>query len=368
MDIENKSIIEIVVELIKDASNFTRNERKCNGISDQDFILLGVVRVLNESKSGRDFLQKIKQGAFPGIEEIENKLKVPRSTFFDALSSKRRCKYITETAEAIDKIISNYLDNAGINYLSGFDELDGRDVYSGDGHYIKHATHTAEIKGKYPNSGTIYMQNIRNGSVVPMCVVESETSSKPNEITFIRDNIASFAKNNALEKPLIVYDMACVDNVFWTLVESRRKNGCHIVTRLKKNIIFTFKTPIQFDKNDPVNMGIQEYATVGMNNAGVMYYVKYKDVETGDIYEFITTDSSLRPGVVVYIYKVRWKLEKVYDVFKNKLFEVKAWGRNKNAHESQSALIATTYNIMRMLLAVLDSKHTTYGFYYETNL
>ena len=37
------------------------------------------------------------------------------------------------------------------------------------------------------------------------------------------------------------------------------------------------------------------------------------------------TSSDYPPGLIVFLYRRRWDLEKVYDQFKNKLNEKKSW-------------------------------------------
>ena len=40
---------------------------------------------------------------------------------------------------------------------------------------------------------------------------------------------------------------------------------------------------------------------------------------------------TLPPGLLAFIYKKRWDIEKVFDQFKNKLMENKAWEKSGNA-------------------------------------
>ncbi len=354
--IENKSIVNICKETIEYGESYTRNKRVCNGITDNDFLLQGICRVITVNRSGRDFMQKFADTNLFKIEELNKALKIPRSTYFTALSSERRGSYISETCDGIYRILNNYCTNNNIDYLSDFEELKGRSIMSGDGHYIKHAVHTKKINDKYPQLGIIYIQNLRNGLSIPMCSVENDTSNKPHEFPFLKNKLAEFSDKLDLKDPLLVYDPACINKTFWTVIERQRTNGFHIITRTKKNMVFTFKEDLDFDKSDPINIGVKKYSIVGFNNAGTMYYVKYVDPETKKVYTFLTTDKTLRPGVVAYIYKIRWKIEKVYDVFKNKLFEQKAWGKTAVAHKSQSSILAATYNIIRFLTELLDSQ------------
>ncbi len=63
----------------------------------------------------------------------------------------------------------------------------------------------------------------------------------------------------------------------------------------------------------------------------------------------ITTDASLRPGVVALLYLLRWKIEKVYDVFKNKLFATKARASGRTALLQQGHFQALLHNLFTLL-------------------
>src|SRR5260221_8161630 len=68
--------------------NFTRSSRDCPGISDPDFLRLGVLRTLSQARSGRDFLQQQQEICATVIQ---------RSSFFDSLHSERRLHFLNET-------------------------------------------------------------------------------------------------------------------------------------------------------------------------------------------------------------------------------------------------------------------------------
>ena len=70
---------------------------------------------------------------------------------------------------------------------------------------------------------------------------------------------------------------------------------------------------------------------------------------------FVTTDLSLRPGLVALLDALRWKIEKAYDVFKNKLHQRKAWANGRTAAHAQAHLIALTHNLLTILLCHLES-------------
>ena len=83
--------------------------------------------------------------------------------------------------------------------------------------------------------------------------------------------------------------------------------------------------------------------------------LKARDPTSGERFVFVTTDLSLRPGLVALLCALRWKIEKAYDVFKNKLHQRKAWANGRTAAHSQAHRIALTHNLLTILLCHLES-------------
>ena len=325
----------IINWFIKYGENYTRNKRPCIGCEDDEFYLINTIRVLLNCTSGRDFLQQIHDGVIDDVPAIK------RSSYFDALKSSRRLSYVKDVSYAILKLMERILkEDQGIDYLDGISELKERYVCAADGHSIEHATHDKKIKGKYASMTVMYGQNLRTGLINPIDMVMDPKSSKPHEVTFIKKTLPGYGLDRKLFKPLIVYDRASIDKDFWTL----GKHSWSIVTRLKSNMKPTFKEAVYYDHTDPINKDITGYYIIGFNNSGTMYQIDYKDPETMLEYSFLTNDETLRPGVVAYLYKIRWRIEKTFDVFKNKLFEKKAWGASRESKEMQANFISFMYN------------------------
>ncbi len=93
---------------------------------------------------------------------------------------------------------------------------------------------------------------------------------------------------------------------------------------------------------------------VGPSNGVMMRRVTYQDPVTGKVYRFITNEITLPPGIIAFLYKLRWDAEKVFDEIKNKTFEKKAWAGNDNAKRQQSIFIALAHNLMRILEIKLE--------------
>jgi IS4 transposase len=58
--------------------------------------------------------------------------------------------------------------------------------------------------------------------------------------------------------------------------------------------------------------------------------------EAAKTYTFLTAEMTLPPGIIAFLYKCRWDIEKVFDQNKNKLSENKAWANSATAKKQQA--------------------------------
>ena len=65
---------------------------------------------------------------------------------------------------------------------------------------------------------------------------------------------------------------------------------------------------------------------------------------------------TLPPGLIAFIYKKRWDIEKVFDQFKNKLMENKAWAKSSNGKCAQAQFMALTDNLTVLLERKIESE------------
>ena len=91
-----------------------------------------------------------------------------------------------------------------------------------------------------------------------------------------------------------------------------------------------------------------------MLNDNYLRRIVYCDPTSGEHFVFITTEKTLRPGVIALLYFLRWKIEKAYDVYKNKLHVQKAWANGETAALIQAHLIALAHNLLTILLRTLE--------------
>ncbi len=73
--------------------------------------------------------------------------------------------------------------------------------------------------------------------------------------------------------------------------------------------------------------------------------VTYTDPVTNKKYRFLTNEMTLPPGMIAFLYKLRWDIEKLFDQSKNKFHEKKAWANSNNSKKQQANFITITHNL-----------------------
>ena len=128
--------------------------RNCATVDDASFVALAVLRVLENSKTGRDFIQTHGIPTTPGLT---------RSNYFDSLASPRRLKMLTALERELQRQQLPLL-RAHDDRLAHFSELDEMEIWAADGHHIAHATHDPRNeKDTYRSVNAIYKLDLRSG-------------------------------------------------------------------------------------------------------------------------------------------------------------------------------------------------------------
>ena len=96
----------------------------------------------------------------------------------------------------------------------------------------------------------------------------------------------------------------------------------------KKNMDLIMMGQLPFDRQDPINAGVLSYDYVGCSAGVAMFRIKYQCPVNGKRFNFVTSLSNISPGLIAYLYKLRWDIEKIFDEVKNKLSE-KKHGRHR---------------------------------------
>jgi len=334
---ENKTLNDEIKRILEHSLGYSRSSRQCETLSDLDYLLTHVKRVIGKKySSGRDYLQSIK--------DDKDAQSIPKTSYFSSLQSTRRRNMVSECEQALYKIVSLDLQKSGIDHFKKFPELDDFDITSYDGHYKKHACHAPkDDKGHYRAVGGIYGMEMRTG-VIQSLITTDFTVSKTNELKAFKKAFSS--KSKETRKMICLVDMAYWDGSYWDEMKDHEKRGMYIITLMKENLSPIKETPVEVNMKHVYNFGVKSVSTVTFKSKAEVTKIVYCDPETGKEYTYLTTLSGIEPGLIAHLYLWRWKIEKVFDVLKNKFGKTKAWADGKIATDIQASIIAMAYNIL----------------------
>lgn len=64
---------------------------------------------------------------------------------------------------------------------------------------------------------------------------------------------------------------------------------------------------------------------------------------------YTTLGNDVRPGLICWLYFRRWRIDKVFDCFKNAFEMTKAWATKNRATQIQAHFICLVYNFIQFL-------------------
>jgi hypothetical protein len=341
MLIENEGTLpERFFEPLQNALRESKSTRKCKGYSDADHLKSGVRRALENVVSGREWVQYLQLVLSMGVS-VRN--------FFSSLSSKRRLEVTTEINEHVRSQTDELLIPQG-DPFSKYPELNQFAIYASDGHTHQASSHEKCIEEKKRPVTHLYTLNLRSHSLayLDLCIPK-KGKKKEHEISTLKGLGGQKLRmgESTGTKVIHAYDPAIVDYKQWQ--KWKKSSGVYIVTLEKKNSAFEFLSFDNVIDDDPINKGVLSDEKVIALGEVVIRRIKYKEPVSGKIYSFLTTEMTLPPGLIVFIYKMRWNIEKVFDQIKNKMMERKAWANSIEAKKQQAAFICLAYNLMLIL-------------------
>jgi hypothetical protein len=343
---DNGSFREEMLKILLGAADSVK-ARKCQAYSYTEHLIMGVERVISESTTGRAFIQ--------GAIESGRLGKLTFRTFFYALESETRLEFLKQvSAKLIETHTPTLKDN-----LSDIPELDNFDVKIGDGHFHEHATHEKKINGKNYSVGHMYFMDAKTHLIRPVGMLKDSLGNKKKaDIKLLQEHKNKLRFDAPFgRKVLIVYDRASIDfHLWWQLKKSK---GVYFLSREKANM--TLKDNIigekEFDLSDPRNSGVVSDQICGCHAHVSIRRITYVDPETGNTFVFITNEMTLPPGVVAFLYKLRWDIEKKFDFFKNALNEKKSWSKSLAGKKQQALFLCIAHNLLTILQDLLARKH-----------
>ena len=315
------------------------HKRKCNALTDEEWIETGLLRTLSQEPSGRAFLQKL----FDSGRSI-----LKRSLFFETLKSKRRLKLCREVSLSLYEKMR--INNRQADPFDRFAVLDEYDIYAGDGHYHAAAVHDVKKSGKKYPTQHFYSVDLRTHALRHLTLADTSGIRKREHDTraLKRLDIETLRQSAPKGRKVVyVWDKAGIDFLQW--FKWKHAGGIYFVSREKKNMDLMVMAELGYDRRDPINAGVQSYELVGCSAGVSVHRVVYKCPISGETYGFVTSLTNVAPGLIAYLYKTRWDIEKIFDQVKNKLAEKKAWATSDTAKNMQAQFICLAHNLMLIL-------------------
>jgi len=327
----------------------SETSRDCSKYSDTDHLMSGISRVISDEISGRAWIQNCCEYLIGIIFGVGN--------FFDALKSERRLKFLSEMVTLLSDKIDHYaLNNTDINIFSQHPELKSFRLFATDGHSHGASCHDERIAEKKRATNHIFSLNLFTHTLhyIDLCVPE-EGKKKEHEIkTLKRQSIQKLRMGSPKGiKTIHAYDPAVIDYQYW---HKCKENGVYFITLEKSNSALIKCGDFPVDRTDERNKGVISDERVVPCNGHAMRRICYYDSVSGKMFSFLTTEMTLPPGLIAFIYKCRWDIEKVFDETKNKFQENKAWAKSQTAKKQQALFICMAYNLIHLLSLKMDKE------------
>lgn len=340
----SKTVFAKLVEPLNGLISKCQSKRNCRVLSDQQWIETGLLRILSQESSGRAFVQKIYDSG---------RMLLSRSLFFETLKSKRRLNLCREINSMVYKqMVNNDWDQ---DPFAQFSELDEFDIFAGDGHYHAAAAHDKKKNDKKYPIQHFYAVNLRSQALNHLTLADTSGNRKrEHDIRALKRMDTDTLRRSAPKgrKVLYVWDKAGIDFMQW--FKWKHASGIYFISREKENMDLMMMGHLPIDRKDPINAGVLSYDIVGCAAGVMMHRVKYQCPFSGKKYNFVTSLPYVAPGLIAYLYKCRWNIEKVFDQVKNKLSEKKAWATSVTAKTMQAQFICLSHNLMLIFEKYLE--------------
>lgn len=309
------------------------HQRSCPELPDESWIHLGLHRVLHEVPSGRAYLQQ------HGFEFADCPA---RGHYFEALKSPRRLRLAGELNGRLCQRVATTLPDP----LSVYPELADFDLYAGDGHWHGAAAHDARPDGTKYAVGHFYALDLRRHTLRHLDV---GVGDKEHDMHVLKRLTLEVLRQGAPtgRKVLYVWDKAGIDFHAWHRWKSGY--GLYFLSLEKENMALGVQGYPSWDRDDPVNAGVQSVELVAGQAGVLVRRIRYLEPVTGTEFVFLTNELTIRPGLIAFLYKLRWDVEKVFDQLKNKLGELKAWASSLTAKAAQAQFICLLHNLLLLV-------------------
>lgn len=335
-NIKNPSLAEQFYSPVSDILPGCAYTRVCPKLNDERWLQMGVSRVLESLPSGRAFLQKW---------ALSGQGLIGVSHFFSSLKSQRRLDWLTQINRALVDKANDLLEDP----LSSISSLADYEVFAGDGHYHKASAHEPyQGEKKYP-SGHFYSLNLRTHTMSHLCSADSNARKREHDMRALKRLGADVLRQGTKKGRKVLYVWDCAGISFHQWHHWKHQSGLYFLSREKDNMQLEVIGVVDVEPCS-LNRGVLADERVGSSCSGTLLRrIRYQCPIEGKNYHFITNEMKLPPGVLAFLYKMRWDIEKAFDSFKNKLTESKAWAASMRAKSMQGQFMCLAHNLLQLL-------------------
>lgn len=319
------------------------NRRRCPEFPDEEFLESGVGRVIADVQSGRDWVQRL---------HMWMNARLTVSNFFKSLASTRRLALLEEVSERVRLELDRGDRHYASDPLAEHRELDGFALYASDGHCEQPAAHGKRFGRKLLVPQGFFSLNLRTHSMALLDIAKPLREREHDMHLLKRLGATKLRMAEPKGRKVIhVYDPAGIDYLQWMKWKAK---GVYLISTEKANSKAVVMGMNSWDQSDSRNTGVLADQIIGVFAGVMMRRVLYRDPATDRRYSFITSEMNLPPGLIAFLYKLRWDIEKVFDEKKNKLLEKKAWAAGDTARTQQARFVCLAHNLMVLLERCLE--------------
>ncbi len=142
-------------------------------------------------------------------------------------------------------------------------------------------------------------------------------------------------------------DRAFIEARYWD--QRKTKYRATVMTRMKSTFNYHILEEIAVAPT-AVNEGIIWDKKIQLNSSKQVWRLIQFVSPDGKIYEYLSHDFTLSPGIIAFLYHRRWDEEKYFDNYKTDMANSKAWEKSPIAIEQQALLALVTHLLMRLFL------------------
>ena len=335
----SKTVFDKLIKPLDGLADKSKFKRKCKRLKDQQWIETGLLRVLSQEPSGRAFVQKLFDSG---------RTQINHSLFFETLKSNRRLNLCRQVGVSLYEDIK--FNHRQDDPFHGYPTLEKYDIYAGDGHYHAAACHDEKKSGKKHPVQHFYCVDLRSHALQHLTLADTTGKrKKEHDMRALKRLDKDILRQGADKgrKVIYVWDRAGIDFLQW--YKWKHTGGIYFISREKDNMDLLKIADLAFDNKDPINAGVISYDLVGCSAGISIQRVIYQCPVTKKKFSFITSLSNIPPGMIAYLYKTRWDIEKIFDQVKNKLAEKKAWATSIVAKNMQAQFICITHNLLLLM-------------------